>query len=107
MNAFSVDRALDHSGLRSFFHATRTADECFSKPHPQMLEELLDEFAVDRRRALMIGDTTHDLLMARNADVSGLGVTYGAHPEEVLLALEPVACVHKVSELAAWLRMNG
>lgn len=102
-----LDRALDHSGLRTFFHATRTADECFSKPHPQMLEELLSEFGVDKHKALMVGDTTHDLQMARNAEVAGLGVTYGAHPEEVLLALEPLACVREVRELATWLRMNG
>lgn len=102
-----LDRALEHSGLRSCFHATRTADECFSKPHPQMLEELLDEFGVDKSRALMVGDTTHDLQMARNAGVAGLGVTYGAHSEDALLALEPVACISKVEELAAWLRANG
>lgn len=102
-----LDRALDHSGLRAFFHATRTADECFSKPHPQMLEELLVELGVEKCRALMVGDTSHDLQMAKNADVPGLGVTYGAHSEEVLLALQPLACVREVSELTSWLRMNG
>lgn len=99
-----LDRALDHSGLRPYFHATRCADECFSKPHPQMLDELLDELAVDRGRALMIGDTSHDLQMAINAGVAGLGVTYGAHPQSVLLAHQPLACVDRVEDLAAWLR---
>jgi hypothetical protein len=66
------------------FHASRCADECFSKPHPQMLEELLDELAVDGERALMIGDTTHDLQMANNAGVAGLAVAYGAHPAAAL-----------------------
>jgi phosphoglycolate phosphatase len=49
------------------FDASRTADETFSKPHPRMLEELMAEFGVPPERTLMIGDTTHDLEMARNA----------------------------------------
>ncbi len=102
-----LDRALDHSGLRPLFHATRCADECFSKPHPQMLEELLDELGVDKSRALMVGDTSHDLLMAKNAGVAGVGVSYGAHSEEVLLAHQPLACVGRVEELSVWFRNNG
>ena len=58
-----LDRALDHSGLRPFFQATRCADECHSKPHPQMLEELMAEFDVTAASTVMIGDTSHDLLM--------------------------------------------
>ena len=58
-----LDRALDHSGLRPFFQATRCADECHSKPHPQMLEELMAEFGVTAASTVMIGDTSHDLLM--------------------------------------------
>jgi phosphoglycolate phosphatase len=101
-----LDRALDHSGLRPCFDATRCADECFSKPHPQMLEELLGEFAVPAERCLMIGDTTHDLQMAINAGVAGLGVTYGAHAVEQLRTCAPLACVDSVAELAGWLSAN-
>ncbi len=75
-----LDRALDHSGLRPLFQASRCADECHSKPHPQMLEELMAEFGVSPASTVMIGDTSHDLLMARNAGVDSLAVTYGAHP---------------------------
>ncbi|QKS29990.1 MAG: 5'-nucleotidase [Accumulibacter sp.] len=100
-------RALQHSGLGPFFHASRCADECFSKPHPQMLEELLDELAVDGERALMIGDTTHDLQMAHNAGVACLAVAYGAHPAAALDAMQPLARVHHLSELAAWLRTHA
>jgi phosphoglycolate phosphatase len=45
-----------------------------------MLEELMAEFGVAAASTVMIGDTSHDLLMARNAGVDSLGVTYGAHP---------------------------
>ena len=102
-----LNRALAHAGLEEVFHGTRCADECHSKPHPQMLYELLDEFGMSSERAVMIGDTTHDLLMARNAGVAGLGVTYGAHPSEALYGAEPLACVDSVAELAAWLKQNA
>lgn len=102
-----LERALDHSGLRPFFQASRCADECHSKPHPQMLDELLAEFGVVAASTVMIGDTSHDLLMARNAGVDGLAVTYGAHPHEHLLAQGPLACLHDVRELDEWLTRFG
>lgn len=100
-------RALAGSGLERFFHATRCADECHSKPHPQMLLELMDEFAVAPERTLMIGDTTHDLLMAKNAGVPALAVAYGAHPREVLEAEAPLLCAGSVEEVHAWLMRNA
>lgn len=102
-----LDRALDHSGLRAYFHALRCADQCHSKPHPQMLEELMDELGAEPGRTLMIGDTTHDLQMARNAGTGGVGVSYGAHALEDLLALDPLACVHSVEALQQWLQENA
>lgn len=102
-----LDRALGHCGLKGFFHGSRCADECFSKPHPQMLEELMAEFAVPRERTLMIGDTSHDLQMAINAGVAALGVSYGAHAREHLLEHAPLACLHSVDELATWLKANA
>jgi phosphoglycolate phosphatase len=98
-----LDRALDHSGLRPLFQASRCADECHSKPHPQMLDELLAEFGVAAASTVMIGDTSHDLLMARNAGVDSLAVTYGAHPHDHLLEHRPLACLHDVRELDEWL----
>jgi phosphoglycolate phosphatase len=102
-----LGRALAQSGLEPYFHATRCADECHSKPHPQMLEELMDELGVRPEATLMIGDTTHDLQMARNAGVPALAVTYGAHGRDQLAAADPIDCVASVAELTAWLRANG
>lgn len=98
-----LERALDHSGLRPLFQASRCADECHSKPHPQMLEELMAEFGISAEATLMIGDTSHDLLMASNAGVDSLAVTYGAHPHDHLLEHKPKACLHSVRELDQWL----
>ena len=102
-----LNRAMMHCGLGRYFSATRCADECFSKPHPQMLEELMEEFAVPPARVLMIGDTTHDLQMAINAGVAGLAVAYGAHSAGVLDTLSPLARVHNIAELGAWLRTHA
>ena len=99
-----LERALDHSGLRPLFQASRCADECHSKPHPQMLDELMAEFGMTQAATVMIGDTSHDLLMARNAGVDALAVTYGAHSHDHLLDHKPVACLHSVSELSQWLK---
>lgn len=99
-----LNRALDHSGLRPLFQSSRCADECHSKPHPQMLEELMAEFGVAAEATVMIGDTSHDLLMASNAGVDGLAVTYGAHPHDHLLEHRPLACLHTVLELDQWLQ---
>lgn len=102
-----LDHALDASGMRKYFHGSRCADETFSKPHPAMLTELMEQFGIEAARTLLVGDTTHDLQMAVNAGVSKVGVTYGAHPRERLSALTPLACIDSVSELRAWLSLNG
>jgi phosphoglycolate phosphatase len=98
-----LDRALVESGLGRFFHATRSADETHSKPHPQMLLELLDELGVGQADALMIGDTEYDLLTARNAGVDCLAVSYGAHARERLLGHGPLACLDSIDALPPWL----
>jgi phosphoglycolate phosphatase len=102
-----LDRVLNQSGLGPLFHATRCADECFSKPHPAMLEELMAELGVAPGKTLMIGDTTHDLQMAKNAGTAGIGVGFGAHPLAALRAETPLACVETPEELAAWLKTNA
>ena len=101
-----LERAFASSGLGRYFTASRCADECFSKPHPQMLEELMDEFAVSSGQTLMIGDTTHDMQMAVNAGVAGLAVTYGVHTRDDLSRLKPLACLDDVAQLALWLKRN-
>ncbi len=99
-----LNHVLEQTGLGQYFHTSRCADECFSKPHPCMLLEIMDELGVQQAKTLMIGDTSHDLQMANNAGVSAVGVCYGAHPRESLLALSPLACVDDFGALSRWLR---
>lgn len=100
-------RALDSSGLERCFAATRCADQTHSKPHPAMVLELIDELDADPARTLVIGDTSHDLLMAANAGVASLGVTYGAHEPEDLAPHAPLALLDSFTEVHAWLAANA
>lgn len=102
-----LNRAFEASGLQSYFHASRTADETHSKPHPAMLLEIMDELGVAAARVLMVGDTTHDLHMAKSAGVSALGVTYGAHPKRHLSPLQPLALLDDFAELRAWFKAHA
>ncbi len=102
-----LNRVMESSGMTGYFHATRTADQTFSKPHPAMLLELMEELAVTPDRTLMIGDTTHDVLLAQNAGVDVVAVAYGAHPPEQLQQLDPLALLNDFAALRAWLKANA
>jgi phosphoglycolate phosphatase len=98
-----LDRVLDSTGLRSWFEATRCADEGFSKPHPGMLLALLEMTGVEPARAVMVGDTTHDLELAANAGIDAVAVSYGAHDGKLLATRPAKARCASVAELHRWL----
>jgi phosphoglycolate phosphatase len=102
-----LNRALETTGLGPRFMASRCADECFSKPHPQMLEEIMDELGAARERTLMIGDSAFDLQMAHNAGVHAVAVSYGAQQEAQLRPHAPIACFDSFAKLRAWLDTNA
>lgn len=98
---------LDHdfhtTGLGPLFHDSATADEARSKPHPEMLLNLIERLGVAPERTLMVGDTSFDLSMAHAAGAFAVGVSGGAHPEDRLLGESPLACLAGICELPAWL----
>ena len=102
-----LDRALAATGVGPYFAASRCADETSPKPHPAMLLELMNELGFSKDQVLMIGDTSHDLEMARAAEVDAVAVTYGAHPEDGLRACKPLNCFSTVTSLSAWLTQNA
>lgn len=102
-----LDLVLQSTQLGRHFHASRCADEGLPKPHPDMLETLIDALGAKPERTLMIGDTTHDLQMARNAGVAAVAVSYGAHPLADLERLGPLACFGSFGSLMQWLRQDG
>ena len=98
-----LNNSLKQAGVEEFFHFSRCADETFSKPHPQMLLEIMDELDAKPGQTVMIGDSEYDLQMANNAGVRPVAVTYGSQSREHLLKYNPVACLNKITDLVGWL----
>jgi phosphoglycolate phosphatase len=59
------------------------------KPHPEMAQSIMRTFGVSPERAVMVGDTTHDLLMAQAAGMPSVAVTYGVHGVQELRSSDP------------------
>jgi phosphoglycolate phosphatase len=98
-----LNRAMTNSNTAQYFMGSRCADECHSKPHPQMLLELMTEFDVPAQQVLMVGDTTHDLNMARAAGVQAVSVQTGAHPPKLLNEIAHLNTFVSINEMAPWL----
>lgn len=101
-----LDHSLQTHKLAHYFSTTRCAGENPSKPHPQMLLGILGDTGTRAEHALMIGDSEHDLLMAKNAGVDAIAVTHGVHKAEVLLRHTPLACFDQITELSGFLSHN-
>ena len=94
-----LDRALAQTGLADYFQHTLTAEETRSKPHPEMLEGILEYTGSRPNETWMVGDTDFDLLMARNAGTHAIGITHGAHPIERLAAARPDWLIERLAQL--------
>jgi phosphoglycolate phosphatase len=102
-----LDRILQHNpDFAGLFDQTRTADQTQSKPHPQMLHELMAACDVPAAHTVMVGDTTYDVEMAHNAGVRSIALAYGAHDAATLMASNPSCFAHDVAQLATLLRGN-
>ena len=94
-----LDRVLGALGLADFFEATRCADETRSKPHPQMVLEIMKARGKCRDEVLVIGDSEFDLAMARQAGVRSVGVSFGVHDSDRLAAYRPLAIIDQLPQL--------
>jgi phosphoglycolate phosphatase len=95
-----LERIFKETNTKHYFHASRCAKECQSKPHPDMLEQILSELNIHPNDAVMVGDTIHDMSMAKNANVDRIGVSYGVHDHQALNKFQPKAIVNSLNELA-------
>ena len=98
-----MKKEFESTGLGPLFHASRCADETFSKPNPQMLLEILDQLGVAADKALVVGDTEYDIQMATNAGAHALGVSYGVHGRDRLLDSGALDCLDALHEISGWL----
>ena len=81
-----VSRLFDRENWHNHFHTIQTADDHPSKPHPSMIAKAMAEAGASPAATVMIGDTSFDMEMARNAGVGAIGVAWGYHAPERLLA---------------------
>jgi phosphoglycolate phosphatase len=79
------------------FHSEQVADHHPSKPNPSMILTALNETGVLPQKAVMLGDTTFDMDMARAAGIKKIGVTWGYHPADTL---QPDAMIDDFAALA-------
>ena len=101
-----LERSIDEHKMADYFSVTKCAGENRSKPHPEMLHEILQELNFNNTQALMIGDSEHDLKMASNANMRSIGVTHGVHDAETLEKFNPLTCLNDITELSDYLNHN-
>ena len=94
-----LDRALKSTETKELFRCTRCADETASKPEPRMLIEIIEQLQISPARTLMIGDSVHDLQMAKNAAVSSVAVACGVHTHKRLQEYNPLISLEQTAEL--------
>jgi HAD superfamily hydrolase (TIGR01509 family) len=86
----SADALLQSAALRDHFGIVLGADQVtHPKPHPEMGQVILERLGATPEDAVVVGDTTHDVLMARAAGMRSVAVTYGVHSREELMSAEP------------------
>lgn len=73
-------------GLMERFVTLQTADGGPGKPHPRMVLDAMSATGATPGDTVMIGDTSFDILMAKNARVGSIGVTWGYHEPATLIA---------------------
>lgn len=76
---------LSHHELLERFVTLQTADTAAGKPNPDMLHRAMNDTGATKAETIMIGDTTYDMLMARNAGVPAIGVAWGYHESHELM----------------------
>jgi phosphoglycolate phosphatase len=101
--ASGLTHAIAATGVEALFDAWRCSDQTASKPDPLMIDEIIAELNVDRKRVLMVGDSVHDLQMAINAKVASVGVSCGAHPAATLQQYRPILCLDYPTDLQAFI----
>lgn len=94
---------LTHHGLAERFVTLQTADRHPSKPHPSMIEAAMTEAGAEPHLTVMIGDTSYDMMMARNAGVRAIGVTWGYHEEALLREAGADAIARSYAELPGYM----
>ncbi|MDG3441884.1 HAD-IA family hydrolase [Nitrospirillum amazonense] len=92
---------LNHHGLGGRFITLQTADRAQGKPSPDMALRAMAEAGAGPATTVVIGDTSYDMQMARNAGTAALGVAWGYHAPQSLLAAGAARVCHDYAEVPA------
>ena len=95
-----LNSSLERHGISNLFVTKQTADDAPSKPNPQMLIQNMQDVGAIPQNTLMIGDTIFDIQMAINANITGIGVSWGCHSEKELSSAQARTIVRSFPELA-------
>ncbi len=95
-----VDKLFERENLGQYFFNIQTADDAPSKPHPGMIQQANEQTGIACKNTLMIGDTTFDMEMARNADVGAIGVRWGYHEDHLLKSAGAHHLIDQFSEIS-------
>ena len=98
-----VAHLIERAGWERVFATTQTADDNASKPAPEMVHKALAETGVAPENAVLIGDTTFDMMMARNGGIAAIGVTWGYHPVDALRAAGAQAVAESFDDVLHWI----
>ena len=96
-----LNNVLKLTNSEDFFADTKTVDEAQSKPHPDMINQIIKSANIQKHQAVMIGDSYFDMKMAENAGIDCIGVTMGTGSQQSLAQHNPKAIVDSIEALTA------
>lgn len=98
-----VAHLIERAGWHGLLATIQTADDNPSKPAPDMVLRALAETGVGADNAVLVGDTTFDMIMARDAGVAALGVGWGYHPPDALRGAGARVVAATFADVARWI----
>ena len=98
-NRQALERSLQQHNLLNFFSAIRTTDDGYIKPQPEIAWGIIEKLGMKAKHALMVGDAPCDMLLAQNAGIDAIAVSYGLNSKDKLLTYSPVACIDRIEQL--------
>ncbi len=100
----ATEKLFDVLGITPYLDALSCADDCtHPKPHPELLQNVLNALNVDAKDAVMVGDTPTDVKTARNAGMDAIGVLYGMGKPEAVRAEKPYLVANSMQEVLSYL----
>ena len=102
-SSFEMDHELQSHGIKHLFQCVYTAGSGPVKPNPFALVHAMEALNIPPEKTLMVGDTYRDILMAKNANVSAVGVSHGLYTAPELREAGADNVISEIGELVSWL----